>query len=53
MQNKLIHRDRKQINGHQGLEEGGVGSDRVVGRELPVGHENVLEPDRGDGRTTL
>lgn len=52
VQNKQIHRDKKQISSCQGLGEGD-------GESLPNGHrvslwgdENVLELDYGDSHTT-
>ena len=52
--NRQTRRDRKQINGCQGLGVGGGGgvtADRDRGSFW--GDENVLELDRGDDCTTL
>ena len=37
VQNRQVHRDRKQIRGCQGLEEGGMGSDCLMGTRFLFG----------------
>lgn len=54
MQNRQIHRDRKQVSGCHGLEEGRNGEQLLNGCGVSFwGDENVLDLDSGDGCTIL
>lgn len=52
LQSQQIHRDKKQISGCQGWEEGPWGG-AMRGPQFLWGDENVLKLDSSDGRATF